>query len=422
MELYFESGCDFAQGRRDTMEDTHILLDDVSKVVPDFTERAAFYGVFDGHGGVDAANMVQQHLHEQILKSDHFKKGDITKAVSDGFERTDDLIVKQSNEKGWMNGSTAVVSIIYRNNLYVANIGDSEAVLVKKNAEGQWEAEALTVPHKASDPTEKERIEKLGGHVFFGRVFGALAVSRSFGDSKFKTPKTSQNFVSWEPALKTVTLTPEHKFLILACDGLWDVMNHQEVAQYVIKAKYEQGKSASEISKMLVHEALNKRTEDNVTVIVIFFDWREKKEGETANASTASATTVAAPSSTSSTSSASADATASTSSPSTTTTNAVAPHDNTDKSNNTNTTPSKLSESSPSSSPGPAPTSEQSTKGNEVTNVTTVEMTDAKTATIPNDDSINQRSTQDAQKSVPMDVETETNPQSHSQPPPQHSQ
>jgi len=132
--------------------------------------------------------------------------------------------------------------------------------------------ENCTTPHKASDPNEKRRIESLGGHVFFGRVFGALAVSRSFGDSKFKMPKTSQNFVSWEPSIKSSTVTPAHKFLILACDGLWDVMNHQEAAEFVQKHK-QAGKSAAEVAKALVREALNKKTEDNVTIVIVYFNW-----------------------------------------------------------------------------------------------------------------------------------------------------
>jgi serine/threonine protein phosphatase PrpC len=63
---------------------------------------------------------------------------------------------------------------------------------------------------------------------------------------------------------------------VLACDGLWDVMNHQQVSDFVVKARYEQNKPAPEISKMLVREALNKRTEDNVTVIVVSLDWGDE--------------------------------------------------------------------------------------------------------------------------------------------------
>ena len=77
--------------------------------------------------------------------------------------------------------------------------------------DGQVVAHNMTRAHKASDPAEKERIETMGGHVFFGRVFGALAVSRSFGDAKYKRPKTSKDFVSWEPDIKSVDLTTKHR-------------------------------------------------------------------------------------------------------------------------------------------------------------------------------------------------------------------
>lgn len=187
-----------------------------------------------------------------------------------------------------MNGSTGVVGVLVDYTLYVANIGDSESVLVRQNESDALECEAMTVPHKASDPNEKRRIEALGGHVFFGRVFGALAVSRSFGDSKFKTPKTSQNFVSWEPAIQVRELNSSHKFLILACDGLWDVMKHEEAADFVHKHR-AQGKSANEVAKALVREALNKRTEDNVTIVLVFFTWTgEAPKSETAVASSSS--------------------------------------------------------------------------------------------------------------------------------------
>lgn len=187
----------------------------------------------------------------------------------EGFAQTDEAIVKISNEEGWMNGSTGVAGVIVDHKLYIANVGDSEACLVSEE-DGELKAENLTTPHKANDPTEKKRVEELGGHVFFGRVFGALAVSRSFGDSKFKKPKTSQNFVSCEPALHTSEILPHHKFMILACDGLWDVMNHLQAAKFV-QEKIKAGQNAKEVAHSLVQEALNKKTEDNVTVIIVIF-------------------------------------------------------------------------------------------------------------------------------------------------------
>lgn len=181
-----------------------------------------------------------------------------------------------------MNGSTGVVGVIVDTKLYIANVGDSEACIVSEK-DGKLVAENLTTPHKASDPDEKKRVEELGGHVFFGRIFGALAVSRSFGDSKFKKPKTSQNFVSCEPAMQTIDIREDHQFLILACDGLWDVMNHQQAAEFA-KSKIAEGESAKGVAAALVSEALRRKTEDNVTVIVVIFNRGGATEGAAAAA------------------------------------------------------------------------------------------------------------------------------------------
>mmetsp|Transcript_4679 Transcript_4679/g.5072 ORF Transcript_4679/g.5072 Transcript_4679/m.5072 type:complete len:355 (+) Transcript_4679:52-1116(+) len=275
--LSFESGFFEAQGRRDTMEDTHVVFDwleDGNNNLPKDKQckTLGFFGVYDGHGGVDAAQLVQSLLHKCIIDSDKWKAGDVDGAIVEGFKKTDETIVSLSNEKGWMNGSTAVCGIVVDKTLYIANIGDSEGVLIKEK-DGEIVPVNLTTPHKASLAKEKKRIEDLGGHVFFGRVFGALAVSRSFGDAKFKKPKTTQNFVSWEPATQTHTLTPdEDRVLLLACDGLWDVMNHEEAAAFIMQLKAE-GKTARKVAKLLVEQALAKKTEDNVTVVVTYLKW-----------------------------------------------------------------------------------------------------------------------------------------------------
>jgi len=165
-----------------------------------------------------------------------------------------------------------VVCIIVNDTLYMANIGDSEAILVSVSDQAAVSFRNMTTPHKASDQAEKERIEALGGHVFFGRVFGALAVSRSFGDAKYKVPKTSANFVSFDPAIQTENLVASHRYLVLACDGLWDVMTHQEAACMCHEA-FGSGKSPNDVAKLLVETALKKHTEDNVTVVVVKIDW-----------------------------------------------------------------------------------------------------------------------------------------------------
>lgn len=299
-----ESGFGEAQGRRDTMEDAHVLFDDILQVenigitaVPG--QRVSYYGVYDGHGGVDTAKLVQNDLHKNIVNKPKFAAGDIEGALTEGFLETDENIVKISNEQGWMNGSTGVVAVVVDTKVYIANVGDSEACLVSE-VDGELVTENLTTPHKANDPIEKKRVEELGGHVFFGRIFGALAVSRSFGDAKFKKPKTANNFVSCEPALHVADIRPNHKFMILACDGLWDVMSHAQAAAFVGQL-IKEGKGAKAIAAALVSEALRKKTEDNVTVIIVLFHQSGSTPAETTTEPTSDAPPTSTPASSTST-------------------------------------------------------------------------------------------------------------------------
>eukprot|EP01126_Amoeba_proteus_P031192 TRINITY_DN3066_c0_g1_i10.p1 TRINITY_DN3066_c0_g1~~TRINITY_DN3066_c0_g1_i10.p1 ORF type:complete len:290 (-),score=43.47 TRINITY_DN3066_c0_g1_i10:374-1243(-) len=266
------SGSHDEQGRRETMEDTHVNFDDVKVVFTNPFSKVSFYGVYDGHGGKTTANIIQEILHNKVFSSEEFSRGQVPDSLIQGFQDADSVVVTKANEEGWMNGTTAVVALVIDGVLYVGNIGDSEACLVSVRDGDVAEVDNLTTPHKANEPSEKKRIEELGGHVFFGRVFGALAVSRSFGDSRFKQPKTSKNFVTAFPAIKEIALAPEHKYLILACDGLWDVCSHREAATFVHQ-EFNAGKTPDEVSKALVNLALDRRTEDNVTVVVVKIDW-----------------------------------------------------------------------------------------------------------------------------------------------------
>jgi len=269
------SGAHEAQGRRETMEDAHQHFDNLKQEsgfesLNNFSQ-IAYYAVFDGHGGDQTAKMVEKQLHPIIFKTDEFNRGDVKGAITKGFEEMDKIVVEEANKLNMMHGSTSVVAMVMDGTLFVANIGDSEGILVSVQSQ-KVSVQNLTRPHKANDPTEKERIESLGGHVFFGRVFGALAVSRSFGDAKYKKPKTSKDFVSWEPEIQAVELQPAHKYLILACDGLWDVINHQQAAELTHRCFLE-GQTPQQVAKTLVKTALQRKTEDNVTVVVAKLQW-----------------------------------------------------------------------------------------------------------------------------------------------------
>lgn len=100
------------------------------------------------------------------------------------------------------------------------------------------------------------------------------------GDSRYKKPKTSQNFVTADPHhCPVIHLDPSHKFIIFACDGLWDVCSQEDAAKYVDE-RFKEGKSVQKVSELLVQHALDLGTEDNVTVVIVKIDWENENTGQ----------------------------------------------------------------------------------------------------------------------------------------------
>jgi len=246
------------------MEDAHVVCDEI-----DINgSSCAIYAVYDGHGGARVANYAQTHLHTLIIKDPAFCEGSIETAIKNGHEKTEKQILAKANEEKWKDGSTSCLGIIYNNKFWMSNLGDSEAVLGRKQGKDNYEAILLTEKHVPTTASEKTRIEGMGGFIFRGRVFGTLAVSRALGDISLKNP----DYVSAEPAIKMIELTNDDHFIILACDGLWDKVTYQEAVDFVYKVR-KNGKSAEEISKAMVKEALERNSLDNITVVVVFLKW-----------------------------------------------------------------------------------------------------------------------------------------------------
>ena len=130
------------------------------------------------------------------------------------------------------SGSTAIAVFVTTTHIVFANCGDSRALLGRNGGKVAF----ATVDHKPYNEEERMRIEKAGGSVIIQRVNGSLAVSRALGDFDYKRvaglPCTEQ-LVSAEPELSCIERSPDDEFLVLACDGIWDVMSNQEVADYV---------------------------------------------------------------------------------------------------------------------------------------------------------------------------------------------
>jgi len=280
------------QGVRKTMEDRHIIYPYLNRLIGNETEKEySIFGIYDGHGGVRAAEYISTHLHvnlinELINPSEESKQGiEVEEGVELTEEEKEDLLHKSIIKKTFLKtnenffdflarqsladtcGSTAVIALIRDRMMYICWAGDSEATLFKKNGDNI----VLCKTHKANSETEKMRIEELGGFIQdvngVQRLNGILAVTRSFGDSRFK------RFVTSEPEIVAHKLDGNEDFLILACDGLWDVMTAKDVGEFVPQFLAENGKEHREkVSEALTKKAIDLNSSDNVSVITIFFD------------------------------------------------------------------------------------------------------------------------------------------------------
>jgi protein phosphatase 2C family protein 2/3 len=259
-------------GKRPTMEDQSVMIGHVgSDVWADGRGRndVAFFGVYDGHGGKECAIKLRDSLHHYIFGSQHFPS-DVEQAIMEGCENCD------RRECNMSPGSTAVFCIMMGGLLWFGNVGDSEAVL---SVAGR--AECVTLPHRPSMPSEEKRIKAAGGFVRSGRVMGLLAVSRAFGDVDSKCTRSKAqtyqrytgDFVIAEPYVRSLDTVDrvegdEIEFIILACDGLFDVMEYQESVDFVRDGLRSHG-DIDRAARELVQHALFKRTTDNVSVMII---------------------------------------------------------------------------------------------------------------------------------------------------------
>ncbi|KAF5836338.1 phosphatase 2C-like domain-containing protein [Dunaliella salina] len=190
----------------------------------------------------------------------------LEEALKEAFLRTDTEFAADGSAS--MVGSTAVVALVGSRKAWVANCGDSRAVLCRGSRAIQ-----LTDDHKPEREDEAERVEKAGGQVLYWnghRVMGVLAMSRAIGDHGLRP------YVIPEPEVTVFTRAEDDDFLLLASDGLWDVMSNQEAISLAMRCSAraaEKGasrKAAVRIAaSVLTKAAVDRGSKDNVTVVII---------------------------------------------------------------------------------------------------------------------------------------------------------
>ncbi|KAB5552847.1 hypothetical protein DKX38_010158 [Salix brachista] len=277
---------------------------------------ATFIGVYDGHGGPDASRFISDHLFLNLMRHAR-ERGTISEEIlrsavsstEDGFLA---LVRRSCGIKPLIAavGSCCLVGVIWRGTLFVANLGDSRAVIGSLGRSNKIVAEQLTRDHNASMEEVRQELKSLhpdDSHIVVmkhgvWRIKGIIQVSRSIGDAYLKRPEFSLDpsfprfhlpepirrpVLTSEPSIYSRVLQPNDKFVIFASDGLWEQLTNQEAVEIV----YSNPRAG--IARRLVRAALNvaarKRVmryddlkkvdrgirrffHDDITVVVIFID------------------------------------------------------------------------------------------------------------------------------------------------------
>ncbi|XP_059660801.1 probable protein phosphatase 2C 24 [Cornus florida] len=293
-ELYPKFGVSSVCGKRRDMEDAVTVRPSFCLREHGSVTQLHYFAVYDGHGCSHVATKCRDRLHE-LVKEEIEKRSTEWKIVMErSFSRMDkeviawnDVDLLRANCRCELQtpdcdavGSTAVVAVVTPHKIIVANCGDSRAVLSRKG-----KAVPLSIDHKPDRPDELSRIEAAGGRVIYWdgpRVLGFLAMSRAIGDNYLKP------YVSCEPEVVIIDRTAEDDCLILASDGLWDVVSNNTacgVALMCLRGKAPARAEASwpeseaggensdkaclDASMLLTKLALARQSSDNVSVVVI---------------------------------------------------------------------------------------------------------------------------------------------------------
>ena len=229
-------------------------MEDIGVTIPNLTNdyKTSLFGIFDGHGGNDVVKYIKDRIPE-IIKKNLNDLYPIEQCFINSFNKIDEELKFYDSE---YTGSTATIVLIQDNKIYCANVGDSRAYIIYDNY-----IKKITVDHKCSVPEEAERIIKAGGKITKNRVQGQLVLSRSLGDLYVK-----KYGVINLPDISTNTIDYNIKYVVIASDGIWDVVDEKTVLN-MSKMK----KNADDFCKDLVKLAIEKESKDNISCIVISF-------------------------------------------------------------------------------------------------------------------------------------------------------
>ena len=265
--------------------------------------KTSFFGIYDGHGGSKCADFLRDCLHKLIFNDENYPEN-VNEAIKNGFLKAEsdflnNYALDKNNNMNIIDrsGSCAVVIIIVDKKIYIANVGDSRAVLSLKYGK---EYRVVTEDHKPSNEKEKNRIiqnggqvyqtqtpinttedDILNGHILLGpyRVLpGRLSVSRTIGDIEAKGIQFggNPNVVIAYPDIYSYDLEKDDiDFLVLGCDGIYDQISSEEIlncAWMILEnkeIKYNLHEKCGLIVDFILKASMARKSFDNVTCVVV---------------------------------------------------------------------------------------------------------------------------------------------------------
>lgn len=236
-------------GKRHKMEDSSCIFGEFAG------KNTQLYGVFDGHGSSEPSVYVAQNIHKIISRKIEETGGDVKESLKSSIMEINEYAV----QKWKSSGTTAAIAVIFDKKLYTANVGDTRIILINGD-----DVKRLSYDHKIIDFDERKRVCDKGGVILNERVNGVLVLSRAIGDGNLS------DYISCEPYINE-TYFKDDSCLIIACDGVWDVMSDEEAAEIFRKSQ-----NPSAAACAIKDEAIKKGSTDNITVMCVSLCPREQ--------------------------------------------------------------------------------------------------------------------------------------------------
>ena len=254
IDYFYKEEPNLAKEHNKSMEDFVLIKNDFLKLE---NHNISLFAIFDGHGGVHVSQYLKNNFCDVLTKIIHEKSNaELIDNIKTAIE-TIDKDIEKLNSDAKECGSTGTIVVIDNDILYCVNVGDSRCFYIDDK-----KAVQMTEDHNCKNELEVTTIKQRGAFVFNNRVFGALSLTRAFGDTDFK-----EFGLICEPFINKISIN-NINYIVIASDGVWDIVDDKQL--FKIGSELKKGNS-EEFCNNLIEYALKNGSSDNISCIVLKF-------------------------------------------------------------------------------------------------------------------------------------------------------